>query len=305
MNGLKNAVRLFVFVATVLVLLSAAAFSSELVLEHELGTLTLQQTPKRVIVFDYGVLDALDNLNVEVLGLPASNLPNFLGKFGSTDYVNVGTLFEPNFEVIYGLKPDLIIISTRQASLYDELNRIAPTLYVAIDNTDYWGSFRSNLKLLGTIFAKQAEVAGILADLEAGIEGVREKVVASGQNALIVMANDGALSVYGENSRFGLIHQAFGFPAVTDRIETATHGQNISFEYLIKANPDVIFVVDRAAVAGGSVSARQTMDNVLVKMTNAAKNETIIYLNSHAWYVVSGGITSTKIMLEDMEQLFR
>lgn len=292
-------------VVILLVSLSSAVFAAELVIEHELGTVTLKETPQRVVVFDYGVLDTLDVLGVDVLGLPASNLPSFLDKYNSSDYVNVGTLFEPNFEEIYALQPDLIIISARQATQFDELNRIAPTLYVTIDNADYWGSVRSNLQLLGQIFGRENEISTIITEMEQDIAEIHAKAIASGFHALILMANDGSLSVYGENSRFGLIHQAFGFTPITEEIDTATHGQNVSFEYLIKANADVIFVVDRAAVAGGSVSAQQTLNNPLVKMTKAAKDDRIIYLNSHAWYVVSGGITSTKIMIEDVNQLFQ
>lgn len=292
-------------ILALIVIASASAFSAGLAVEHELGAIVVPESPKTIVVFDYGVLDALDALGVEISGLPTSNLPSFLDKFNSRDYANVGTLFEPNFERIYGLKPDLIIISSRQADQYEELSRIAPTLYVSIDTADYWGSVQSNLRLLGKIFGKEAEVEATIAEFEVELAAIHEKASASGLKALILMANDGALSVYGPQSRFGLIHQAFGFAPADSQIDLANHGQNVSFEYLVKTNPDVLFVIDRAAIAGGSISAQQVLNNPLVKMTKASKADQIIYLNSHAWYVVSGGITSTKLMMGDMKQLFR
>ena len=286
-------------------LLTSTTLAASLTVEHTLGSVIISEVPETIVVFDYGVLDALDVLGVEIAGLPTSNLPSFLSKFNSPDYVNVGTLFEPDFEQIYALQPDLIIISGRQAEQYDELNRIAPTLYVEIDNANWWGSVQSNLRLMGQIFGKGDEVEAVLEGLQSRINQIRARATAGGEKSLILMANDGALSVYGAVSRFGFIHQDLGFIPADQAIDDATHGQNISFEYLVKVNPEVIFVIDRAAVAGGSVGAQQVMANPIVKMTKASQADTIIYLNPHAWYVVSGGIRSTEIMLDDIEGLFQ
>lgn len=300
--------RIHVFFALLLILVVTAAFGAQaeaFVIEHPLGTVTIERMPQNVVVFDYGILDALDVLGVDVAGVPGSNLPSFLSKFGSPNYVNVGTLFEPDFEKVYALNPDLIIISSRQATQYDELNRIAPTLYVEIDNSNWWGSVQKNLNLLGQIFGLEAEVKKTLMEFQETIDSIQSRASSNGLEALILMANDGALSVYGAESRFGIIHQDFGFAPADTAIENATHGQNISFEYLVRINPQIIFVVDRAAIAGGSVSARQVLDNPLVKMTNAYKNDQIIYLESQSWYVVSGGIRSTQTMMNDIEQAFK
>lgn len=273
-------------------------------IKHELGEIIIPTEPQRVVVFDYGVLDALDYLDVDVIGLPNNSLPPSLEKYESKEYVNVGTLFEPNFEQIYALKPDLIIISGRQVDEYAELSKLAPTLYVDLDPSDYWGSFQHNLRLLGQIFSRGEMVETVLKELNNDLVELNAKVTNSNIKALILMVNDGALSVYGTQSRFGFIHQAVGFAAADQNVEDTTHGQNVSFEYLIKTDPDAIFVVDRSAVAGGSISARQTLENPLVKMTNAYRNDSIFYLDSHAWYVISGGITSTKKMLGDLSCVF-
>ena len=295
----------FIYVLVFLMVAITPSGASALVVDHALGQITIREMPKNIVVFDYGILDALDVLGVKVAGLPNSNLPPFLSHFDSPDYVNVGTLFEPDFEKIYALKPDLIIISGRQASQYDELNRIAPTLYVEIDNANWWGSVQDNLRLMGEIFEVAVEVEEVLEDFQQRINHVQGRSKASGLETLIVMANDGALSVYGAESRFGIVHQEFGFAPADQGIDTATHGQNISFEYLVRINPDVIFVIDRATVAGGSIGAQQVMSNPIVTMTKASQEGNIIYLDSHAWYVVSGGIRSTEIMIDDIERLFQ
>ena len=199
---------------------------------HKLGETEVPKNPSRVIVFDYGIADALNTLDVEIIGLPKSSLPSLLSKYEDGKYENVGSLKEPDMEKVYELKPDLIIMSGRLESYYEELNKIAPTIYLGVDNTDYLGSFKKNMETLGQIFDKEKDVKAQVAKVEEAISKVNEK--AEGVNALIALANDNAFSVYGEGSRFGIIHKEFGIEAVDKTIESSTHGQkaslsNISF----------------------------------------------------------------------------
>ncbi|TCT15665.1 iron complex transport system substrate-binding protein [Natranaerovirga pectinivora] len=268
---------------------------------HELGETTVVKNPARVIVFDYATLDSLNQMDVEIIGLPKSNIPAFLGQYNDGKYEDVGTLFEPNFEKIFELQPDLILVAGRQREVYDELAKIAPTIMLSIDNQNYMASFESNLRALGQIFDKEEFVNNQLNDIEKRINELNALVAGSNKKALIIMANDGALSAYGKNSRFNLIHQEFAFPAADENIEVSNHGQKISFEYILEVNPDIIFVIDRAAVTGGSNAAASVLDNDLVKMTNAYKNNGINYLSSHIWYVASGGVEGMNIMISEVE----
>ena len=49
-----------------------------------------------------------------------------------------------------------------------------------------------------------------------------------------MLVNEGQLSAYGKGSRFGLIHDTFGFKAADDKIEASTHGQSVSYEYVLE-----------------------------------------------------------------------
>ena len=48
-------------------------------------------------------------------------------------------LFEPDFEKINEIKPDVTFISGRQSKVYEELNKIAPTIYLSIDDKRLYG----------------------------------------------------------------------------------------------------------------------------------------------------------------------
>ncbi len=268
---------------------------------HELGEMTVDKEPKRVVIFDYGILDALDTLGIDIVGLPKQSLPGYLDKYKDEKYIDVGSLKEPNFEKIYEAEPDLVIIAGRQAELYDEFEKIAPTVYLNLDGGDYMNSFKHNMEVLGQIFDKEDILAEHIDKIEERIKELNEEAQSSGRTGLFIMANDGNLSAYGLGSRFGILHKEFGVEAVDNNIDSSTHGQKISFEYIMEKDPDYIFVMDRAVIAGGDISAKQVMDNDLIKSTKAYENDRIIYLDAHIWYVSSGGLTSTLKMVEEIE----
>src|SRR5699024_7774833 len=81
---------------------------------HELGETTVQKNPEKIVVFDFGALDTLDKLGIDVVGVPKGNIPTYLKKYEAKEYENVGSLKEPDFEKIAQIDPDLIIISGRQ-----------------------------------------------------------------------------------------------------------------------------------------------------------------------------------------------
>lgn len=278
------------------------ATSVDMKITHKLGEATLKKNPKKVVVFDYGTLDSLDKMGIEIKGLPKSNIPSYLSKYKDDKYIDVGTLFEPNFEKLNEIKPDVIFISARQSKAYEELNKIAPTIHLNTENGKYMESVKSNLEKLGKVFDKEDFVRDEIKKLDDSVKDINKKASEDGKKALVILANDGALSAYGKGSRFGIIHEELGFPLSDEHIDTAVHGQKISFEYVVEKNPDYIFVVDRGAVVqGGHKSVNKILENDLIKTTKAYKNNKIISLNPELWYISSGGIVSTTEMLKEIK----
>lgn len=273
---------------------------------HELGETEVPKNPEKVVVFDFGILDTLDQLGVEsVAGVAQGNIPTYLEQYEDTEkYENIGTLKEADFEAIHAMDPDLIIISGRQAEMYNEFSDIAPTIHLGVDTTDYMNSFTTNMETVGEIFGKEAEVEEELAAINEQIEGIQEKTASSEEKGLIVLANEGKVSAYGAASRFGIIHDVFGVKQADEGIEASTHGQSITYEYILDTNPDMMFVVDRNAAVGNDASAKDSLENELVQKTNAYQNDKIIYLDPDYWYLSGGGLQSVSEMVNAIESAF-
>lgn len=275
--------------------------AEEITVKHELGEAKVKANPKKVVVFDMGILDTLDKLGVEVAGVPQESLPEYLSKYEDSKYTNVGGLKEPDLEAISELAPDVIFISGRQSAAYEDLSEIAPTVYVGVDTTKYMDSFKQNMELVGQIFGKEDAVKKELASIDDTITALNDKAKAVEGKSLVVLVNDGSVSAYGSGSRFGIIHDVFGLAQADENIEASTHGQSISFEYIADKNPEYLFVVDRGAVVGGESSAAKVLDNELVNGTDAAKDGHIIYLNPNYWYLSGGGLVSTEEMAKEID----
>ena len=275
------------------------AAESSMTITHSLGETTVEKNPERVVVFDIPTLDTMEALGIDnVVGVPTSTYPENLSKFDSDEYTKVGTVKEVDLEAIKSADPDLIIIGGRQADYYDQLTAIAPTISVSKDNTDYVGSVKENINLIGELFEVEEKATEAFAKVEERLNEVKELV--DGKEALTVMVNEGNLSVYSDKSRFALINQGLGFVNADETIEDSTHGQKVTFEYLAEQNPEYLIVLDRGAATGGESTAESVLDNDLVKSMDAYKNGKIIYLDAYTWYINDGGLNSINIMIDDI-----
>jgi iron complex transport system substrate-binding protein len=265
------------------------------------GTVSVPKHPKRIVVLDYGVLDSLDKLGASshIVGLPRQNVPAYLKQYDSDKYANLGNLKEVDLEKINSLEPDLIISSNRLTDLNEKFEKIAPTLQLTVDEKNYLDSFKENTLELAKIVGKTSKAKAEIKKIDQKIADLKARVPED-QKTLTIIANEGKASAFGSGSRYGLINDLFGFTSVDSHIEASPHGQSISTEYISKKNPDYLFVVDRSAVVTQKPSAKQVIENDLVKRTSAYKNKHIVLLNPEVWYFSGGGIESLNIMIDEV-----
>lgn len=299
------------FKKTLTALLLASSFASfsfakEVSIPTVRGEVTISQTPTNIAVFEAAAIDTLNQLGVKIAGSPdvSKTLPYL--KAATENAVNIGTFFEPNFEALSALKPDLIIAGNRTAKKVDELKNIAPTIDMTAPadvNTIQAGL--NNIEIYGKLFNKEAESAKLKAELENLLAETKAAVKGKG-NGLIVLINGGKMSAFGDVGRLGWVHSALEIPlAKTDvNAKGSNHGTPVSFEYLQKVNPDWLFVLDRTAAIGEEgKTAQEVLDNALVHQTKAWKNGHIIYLSSSA-YLAAGSVEQMRLDLNNIKQAF-
>jgi iron complex transport system substrate-binding protein len=273
---------------------------------HKLGKSKIKKMPDKIVVLDIGALETLHELKVKPAGIPKKFMPNYLDDLkNDTQVADVGSVIEPDFEAISLLNPDLILISTRQERFYKELSDIAPTIYIGTDNKDYLNSFEHNTLLLGSITGKENEAKAKLEQIQSQIQKARDKYAKDQHKALFLLFNNGRFSAFGKGSRFGFIYDVLQFKPVMDLKDESVHGQKLSNELIAQANPDYLFIVDRNAAVLGKVANKADVENPLVKQTKAYQNQAIYYLDPNVWFISGGGLTSVKLMTDDILRMVK
>lgn len=280
--------------------LTAGASAQDITVTHPQGETTIAGVPEKVFTIDWAAFDNLNALGVDVAGAPGSNAPGYLSDLVSDDLVNVGSLFEPDFETIAAEQPDLVIVAGRSAGTYPQVSEIAPTIDMSVNNADIVAGVEGNLEQLGEIFGLEDRAAELIASLDAKVEEARAAAEGKG-TGLVLVTNAGNLGVYGPDSRVAWVHNELGIPSVMDEVEDGDHGgDGISFEFLLEANPDWLFVVDRDAGVGNDGAAAALLDNELMHQTTAWQNDQIIYLDPQAAYITMHGYTGLMLMLDQV-----
>lgn len=263
--------------------------------------------PERIAVMDMASLDILDKLGMgdRVVGSSDTSL-DYLQQYVTDETVaNLGTIKEADLEAVMESEPDVIFIGGRLASSYDALSEIAPVIFLSTDTEiGVVESVRKNASVIASLFGLEENVDGLMAQFGERIDAL--SAFSEGKNAIIGMVTSGSFNVLGNDGRCSLIGREIGFENIgTDAaIDTASHGNEASFEFIVEKNPDYLFVMDRDAAIGtdGAQLAQEIMENELVMGTDAFKNGNIVYLEHPAvWYTAEGGIQALDLMLQDLE----
>jgi len=278
---------------------------------YESTTVEVPRNPDTIVTFEVASLDTIGSLGGQVAGAPLENVPDYLQDYLAEDAFNAGTLFEADLVAIEAQQPDLIVIGGRSSPLYEDLSAIAPTIDLGIRGS-YLETLERNTTFLGQVLGAEQEAEAALAQVQTGVAEARELAQASG-TGLGLMVAGGELTALapapqGARSsqvRGGLIYDVFGVQPAVDDVASATHGEPVSFEFLLQTDPANLWVLDRDAATGEAAagSAAAVLDNAVVAQTTAARNDDIHYLDPVAWYIVYGGLTTTQVMIDDVKQL--
>lgn len=292
----------FILIALAFILTACQMTSTpkdkEISITHELGTIQVTTNPEKIAVFDMGLVDTLNELEIKVTAAPLDYLPTQVSKDGIT---NAGTLFEPDFETLATLDLDLIIISGRMKDQYDALGEIAPVLYLENDATNLIGNLEDKLKTLKELYPNLDYEMKFNQVVKAA-NTLKDK--ADSRKTLFLMANGQEIKAFGNGSRYDFVFSQFGFTNVEMDIEASTHGMMLSFEQVQALNPDNIIVMDRGLIVGADTTAQELLDNSMIQSTNAFTSKHIIYVDPNTWYIQEGGLKAILDIIDSLSPLY-
>ncbi|MEV5704708.1 iron-siderophore ABC transporter substrate-binding protein [Actinoallomurus sp. NPDC052274] len=266
---------------------------------HAMGRTVIKAQPQRVVVLDVGELDNVVSLGIKPVGLAPTEgspeLPSYLKNDAGTPK-NVGTISSLNLEAIAALKPDLILGSQlRAADSYDELSKIAPTVF-SIRPGFTW---KENYLLNAAALDRTAQAKAKLAEYDKKAKALGEKLgVKKPTVSMVRYLPNGVIRLYANASFIGTILKDVGIPRPKNQ-DINDLAAEVSAENIDKADADYIFT----GVYGDpkATDKSKAQGNPLWKNLKAVKDGHAYDVPDETWYL-GLGVTAADAVLDDLQK---
>ncbi|MFF9471459.1 ABC transporter substrate-binding protein [Streptomyces roseolus] len=265
-------------------------------LTHAMGKSEIKAAPKRVVVLDVGELDNVVSLGIQPVGYAPSEgddgIPGYLAKDAGSPK-SVGTINNLNLEAIANLQPDLILGSQlRAADKYDELSKIAPTVF-SIRPGFTW---KENYLLNAAALDRTAEAKEKLAAYETKAKQLGTDIGPNKPTISMVRYLPGKIRLYAKASFIGTILEDAGLPRPKNQ-QVDDLAVEVSPEKIDQADADWIFT----GVYGDAKATKKdaAQGNPLWKNLEAVKAGRAKDVPDETWYL-GLGVTAANSVLDDL-----
>jgi iron complex transport system substrate-binding protein len=277
--------------------LAAASPAGAFELQHAQGSLALAETPQRVVSYELAHLDTLNTLGIPVAGVPKSVYSGALSKYSQATVV--GTLFEPDYDQLKGVKPDLIIAGGRSAS----------------DPSRFLESVKTSSLAIGRAWGKEAQAQAALDDIQKNVDTLHD-LNRGKKGALLFVVRDNVIA-HAPGERFGYVHELTGLAPVlppkqaaapaarpepgSPEAQAAAAERAKAVQAVAEADPDWLIVLDRGAINDGEKTAANTLaKHPQISQTAAFREGRVYYVDPNGWYVIGAGLTNLKTITGQM-----
>ncbi|MBC6470355.1 helical backbone metal receptor [Actinomadura alba] len=248
-----------------------AARATPVVIDAGNGKITIPATPKRIvalsptateILFAIGAgpqVVAVDDQSNHPANAPKSKLSGF----------------KPNAEAVIGHKPDLVVLASDIGGIVKDLEKVGiPVLLEpsAVKIEDTYDQIADLGRATGHAGAATTLAQGMRQQIEATVK-------AAPQAGGLTYYHELGESLHSATSKtfIGQVYALFGLRNIADRADERGDGYpQLSPEYLLKADPDLIFLADTKCCgqSADTVAGRTGWDGLA-----AVKNENVVPLD--------------------------
>jgi ferric hydroxamate transport system substrate-binding protein len=170
---------------------------------------------------DFGLTEMLLMLGVTPL---ATSVPDWYRRTNVAPplpegVIDIGLLYQPNFELLEQLRPDLLVLTPAHAPMRAQLERIAPTITLALSapGVEPWQQIAQETQRLARVLHREPQAEAAIADANAKLAAARARIAAA-SNAnkaaapifVVEFVDDRHLLAYGPGSLFGDVMTRLG-----------------------------------------------------------------------------------------------
>jgi iron complex transport system substrate-binding protein len=262
----------FVLISTTLV--SASNASKYPIQVKSGGYITkLTAKPVRIISLSPSATEILFALNADSQVLAVDDNSNFPARVPTSELSS----FTPNVEAIAALNPDLVVLqinATNAKTVRDALTKIEIPVFVEPAAKNVNDTYKE-IRLIGKVIDKEKAAKKLINEMKSRIKKVLIKNK-SKSKLTFFHELDNTLYTATSTTFIGSVYKDFGLINIADAASGADSSgyPQLSAEYLIKSNPDLIFLAD--AQYGESIDSLKARPGW--SAISAVKNNRVIAL---------------------------
>lgn len=267
------------------------------------GEVEIPEKPERIVDLS-GNSDTLSILGYNVIGTANSDaydykkLPTYLeDTLKDAKILGYSMQDTMDVEAIMNLKPDLIVISTVQEKMYDQLSEIAPTVMVKLEALDW----KEDVKALSKVFNKEEAANTWLENYDKKAKEVGDKVketYGKDKTYLSFLASGGQFFVF-DGAGFGsVLYKDMGL----SKPQGMPKQSNISlpvvtYEGLAEIKADYIFVI------GTDEDLKVLEGNAIWNSLPAVKNGKVVKLPSSPYFNQGYSSVGRELLLDEAVEM--
>jgi iron complex transport system substrate-binding protein len=267
------AIAAIVFASLIASPAQAAATKYPLTVKFGGYTTKIAKKPTKIISLSPSATEILYAIGAGSQILAVDNLSNYPANAPTSEI----SAFEPNVEAILAKKPDLVLLSidsTKAPQIRNALVKLGIPVLMEKAPATLKDVYAEN-SLLALVTDRQAGAVKLNASMAKSIKDVLAKAKKSSKIRIFHELDDTYYSAT-SNTFIGKVYKSFGVVNIADAAAGADNSgyPQLSAEYLLKSDPQVIFLADaQYGVTAESVSERAGWSQI-----SAVKNKKIVEL---------------------------
>ena len=269
---------------------------------HDKGTTVIPARPQRIIALDNSLVEAVVLLKGPLVGGISSyrdlkGFPPYLGE-AVKGTEEVGPMESPDLEAVAALEPDLIVSATvRHDALYDELTKIAPTVFVKTTGPQW----QQNITTLGEVLGAEDDAVKALAGYKQRARQVGDAINAKAGSPTISVVRflDGPTRLMQKATFIGIILEDAGLARPKSQ-DVEGFALEVGEEQVRQADGDHIFVT---SFSGGKAAKERFERNPLWKQLQGVQAGNIHDVPDEIW-MTSVSVQGAQLVLDDLAKTF-
>nr|WP_304358479.1 ABC transporter substrate-binding protein [Clostridium paraputrificum] len=267
------------------------------------GEVEIPANPERIVDLS-GNSDILSILGYKVVGTANSDaydytkFPTYLEEtLKGAEILGYSMQDTMDVEAVMNLNPDLIVISTVQEKMYDQLSEIAPTVMIQLEALNW----KDDVKAFANVFNKEDVANKWLADYEAKAKKAGDKIKAEyGENTtyLSFLASGGQFFIF-DGAGFGsVLYEDMGLAKPEGMPEQSDISLPVvTYEGLASIKSDYIFLISTPE------DLEQLESNAIWNSLPAVKEGKVVVLESSPYFNQGYSSIGRQLLVDEIGEM--